>query len=95
MAINKAMRMALRALSYPDLDLKKTYKLQRQITTAAHPYIKPLYEMWDHEVSMGDFTIPVRIFMPMDQFDVKKILIFFHGGGWVIGNIDSYTNVCY
>ncbi|MBP1756415.1 MAG: hypothetical protein H6Q59_2813, partial [Firmicutes bacterium] len=29
MAINKAMRMALRALSYSDLDLKKTYKLQR------------------------------------------------------------------
>lgn len=94
MAINKAMRIALKALSYPDLDLKKTYKLQRQLTTAAHPYLKPLYEMWDHKVCVGDYDVPVRIFLPKDSFALKKILIFFHGGGWVIGNIDSYTNVC-
>lgn len=94
MAINKAMRMALRALSYPDLDLKKTYKLQRQLKTAAHPVIKPLYQMWDHKVSIEDYDIPVRIFLPSPQFVLKKLLIFFHGGGWVVGNIDTYSNVC-
>jgi acetyl esterase/lipase len=94
MAINKAMRIALRALSYPDLDLKKTYKLQRQLKTAAHPVIKPLYEMWDHKVSIGDYDIPVRIFLPSEQYAMKKLLIFFHGGGWVVGNIDTYTKVC-
>ncbi len=94
MAINKAMRMALRALSYPELDLKKTYKLQRQLKTAAHPVIKPLYEMWDHKVSVGDYEIPVRIFLPSKQYALKKLLIFFHGGGWVVGNIDTYTNIC-
>ncbi len=94
MAINKAMRIALRALSYPDLDLKKTYKLQRQLKTAAHPVIKQLYEMWDHKVSIGDYEIPVRIFLPSEQFALKKMLIFFHGGGWVVGNIDTYTNIC-
>ena len=94
MAINKAMRMALRALSYPDLDLKKTYKLQRQLKTAAHPVIKPLYEMWDHKVSVEDYDIPVRIFLPSPQYALKKLLLFFHGGGWVVGNIDTYTNVC-
>ncbi len=94
MAINKAMRMALRALSYPDLDLKKTYKLQRQLKTAAHPVIKPLYQMWDHKVSVEDYDIPVRIFLPSPQFVLKKLLIFFHGGGWVVGNIDTYSNVC-
>jgi acetyl esterase/lipase len=94
MAINKAMRIALKALSYPDLDLKKTYKLQRQMTNAAHPYIKPLYEMWDHKVSLGEYDIPVRIFMPSQVGMQQRLLIFFHGGGWVIGNIDSYTKVC-
>ncbi len=94
MAINKAMRIALRALSYPELDLKKTYKLQRQLKTAAHPVIKPLYEMWDHKVSIGDYDIPVRIFLPTKQYVMRKLLIFFHGGGWVVGNIDTYTNVC-
>ena len=94
MAINKAMRMALKALSYPELDIKKTYKLERQLRTAAHPVLKPLYEMWDHRVSVGDYEVPVRIFLPQGNSLVQKVLIFFHGGGWVVGNIDTYTNIC-
>jgi acetyl esterase len=94
MAINKAMRMALKALSYPELDLKKTYKLQRQLKAAVHPVIKPLYEVWDHKVSTDDYEIPVRIFMPSAEVSLPKLLVFFHGGGWVVGNIDTYTNVC-
>lgn len=94
MAINKAMKLALKALSYPDLDLKRTYKLQRQMANVAHPYIKPLYKMWDHKVSLPDHDIPVRIFLPPAQETVPKVLIFFHGGGWVIGNIDSYSTIC-
>jgi acetyl esterase/lipase len=50
--------------------------------------------MWDHKVSVGDHDIPVRIFFPTQENAVHKILIFYHGGGWVIGNIDSYTAVC-
>lgn len=94
MAINKAMRLALKALSYPEIDVKKNYKLKRQLNNAVHPYIRPLYHMWDHKVSLGDHEIPVRIFFPPEEVMVQKILIFFHGGGWVIGNIDSYTSVC-
>lgn len=94
MAINKAMRIALKALSYPDLDLKRTYKLQRQMTNAAHPYIKQLFTMWDHKVFLEDHDIPVRIFLPPETSAKRRVLVFFHGGGWVIGNIDSYTSVC-
>lgn len=94
MAINKAMKMALKALSYPELDIKKSYKLKRQLKNAAHPYIKPLYKMWDHKIPSLDHEIPVRIFMPSDEENVKGILIFFHGGGFVVGNIDSYSSVC-
>lgn len=94
MAINKAMKMALKALSNADIDLKKTYKLQRQLSNVAHPYIKPLYKIWDHKIKGMDHEIPVRIFLPKDQDYVHKILIFFHGGGFVIGNIDSYSAVC-
>jgi acetyl esterase len=94
MAINKAMRLALKALSYPDLDMKKTYKLQRQLEIASHPYLRPLYTMWDHAVSVGEHKVPVRIFPPKKNESRNRILIFFHGGGWVLGNIDSYTAMC-
>ncbi len=88
------MRLALKALSYPDLDTKRTYKLQRQMEVASHPYLKPLFKMWDHRVSLGDHDIPVRIFPPGEHETRNRILVFFHGGGWVLGNIDSYTTVC-
>lgn len=96
MAINKAMRIALKALSYPDLDVKKNYKLHRQVNTAVNAYLKPRYSMWDHKIAGLDHDIPVRIFFPQDNSEnvLQRVLIFFHGGGWVIGNIDSYSNVC-
>lgn len=88
------MRIALKALSYPDLNTKKTYKIQRKFTVAAHPYIKPLHELWDHTITVGDRVIPVRVFPPGKDTERVGVLVFFHGGGWVIGNIDSYTSVC-
>lgn len=88
------MRAALKALSYPDLDVKKNYKLERQVIniTKKH-YLKPFYKTWDRKVMSGDYEIPVRIFEPFRK-KADGILIFFHGGGWVTGNIDSYDKVC-
>lgn len=93
MAINRAMQKALKMLSYPDINLKKNYKLVRKVENITHPYyLKPFYKTWDHKVEFDNREIPVRIF----SIDEKKrpILLFFHGGGWVTGNIDSYNNVC-
>ncbi len=91
--MNRVRKLALKALSYPTLDLKKYYKQQRKVIIAAHPYIKPLYNLLDRKIMYGEREIPVRIFKPK-QRDGLKVLIFFHGGGWVTGNIDSYSNIC-
>jgi len=94
MPINKVMREALKALSYPDIHLKKNYKIVRSIHTMTHPKgPSSEYKAWNHKVVAGDHVIPVRIFSSDD--DIKHpVLLFFHGGGWVTGNIDSYTKVC-
>ena len=94
MAINKVMRAALKALSYPDMDIKRTYRLQRKVINLTHyHFMKPFYRTWDHAVTNGDHDVPVRIFLP-NQKGHYPILLFFHGGGWVTGNIDSYNKVC-
>ena len=86
------MRAALKALSYPDIDIRKTYPIERALRTAAgRPVL--FYKPWDHEVHYGDHDIPVRIFSPETEGE-HAILLFFHGGGWVTGNIDSYDKVC-
>lgn len=102
MAINKAMRAALKALSYPDFNETKNYKLHRQLIHVTTPhYLKPFYTMWDHEIKLMDHSIPVRIFSPKRVKKSKlseelspSLLLFFHGGGWVTGDIDSYSKVC-
>lgn len=87
------MRAALKALSYPDIDIKRSYPLKRQIDAAVGKKISPLYETWDHAVACGDHEVPVRLFASGSGAD-DRILLFFHGGGWVTGNIDSYNKVC-
>jgi acetyl esterase len=37
--------------------------------------------------------IPVRIYQPQGA-GVKPVLVYLHGGGWVIGTLDSYDATC-
>jgi acetyl esterase len=37
--------------------------------------------------------LPVRIYHPHGA-GVKPVLVYFHGGGWVIGTLDSYDATC-
>jgi acetyl esterase len=34
--------------------------------------------------------IPIRIYWPSDDGEPRPVVVFFHGGGWVIGGIDSH-----
>ena len=59
MAINKVVRAALKALSYPDIDVKRNYSLVRQVINVTHyHYFKPFYKAWDHTVTFGGHDIP-------------------------------------
>jgi len=95
LAINKAMRAALKAITALEMDVKKTYKVERQIELlTAWLRGKPKdYKMWDHMVRSGDYAIPVRLFAP-DGEGPFPLLLFFHGGGWITGGIENYTGVC-
>lgn len=95
MPINKAMLTALSLLSYPELDVEKTYLVERKLQKLiARRAKKPwLYRIWEHNVPSGSHQVPMRIFAPK-QRKRDCVLLFFHGGGWVTGSIDSYDGVC-
>lgn len=94
MAINKVVRAALKAISYKDIDVKKNYMLQRSFVNLTHRhYLKPFFNTWDCAVGSDKHSIPVRIYSPEEEGDYP-VLLFFHGGGWVTGNIDTYSKVC-
>lgn len=94
MAINKVVKAALKAISYKDIDVKKNYMLHRNFVNLTHRhYLKPFFNTWDCAVGSDSHSIPVRIYSPEEEGDYP-VLLFFHGGGWVTGNIDSYSKSC-
>ena len=55
MAINKAMRAALSILSYPEIDVKKTYLVEREVQKLLSRRLKnpALYTVWEHPVPIS------------------------------------------
>ena len=97
--MNKYMVTALNVLSH--VDIKSNYKLIRQVQRIAKkPRIKLLYQTWDYYIQCENHRIPVRVFSPSQEKIAKlslsryPVIIFFHGGGWVTGDLDSYEKVC-
>lgn len=94
MPTNKKMLTALRKLLYSEEHLSKTYHQERKMVNLTHPYLlKPFFKMWDQHVVLDNHEIPVRLFFPLKE-GTYPLLIFFHGGGFVTGNINSYSKVC-
>jgi acetyl esterase len=44
------------------------------------------------EGAVGD--IPIRIYKSREDNATKPLLIFFHGGGWVLGDLNGVENIC-
>lgn len=91
--MRRIKRFALKIISKPQISLKKHYKKFRKLIGIINPPIEKTYKMLDNKIMVDGREIPVRVFIPKEK-SIHKVLIFFHGGGWVTGNIDSYTNVC-
>lgn len=54
--------------------------------------IKPVHEVEDHAVLGPGGAIAVRVYRPSAQ--TSPILVWFHGGGWVTGSIETHDLLC-
>ncbi|WP_152352706.1 alpha/beta hydrolase [Brachybacterium subflavum] len=93
--MNPLLRAVLRLFAAPRIDMRQDYakvrRLQRQL--AARPI--PRFRSLDRQIMSadGEHQIPVRVFSPRERRR-EDVLLFFHGGGWVTGDIESYTPAC-
>jgi len=53
----------------------------------------PLPVVRDVAIAGAAGTIPARLYRPQEG-GTLPLLVYFHGGGWVIGNLEGYDNVC-
>lgn len=90
MAINKAMRTVLKALSYGDIEVEASRRLAN--LKALDP-LKVFYKKTDRKIYNGEHEIPVRIYPP-EKANSTSALLFLHGGGWVTESVETYDRVC-
>jgi acetyl esterase len=68
------------------LDRRQHFPVQQQ----------PIAKSEDRTVPGPDGEIPIRVYTP-DVTDASRplpILVYYHGGGWVIGSIETHDNTC-
>lgn len=62
-----------------------------QAQAVAGPQI-PVSAVEDHEVATDDgVAIPVRVYR---EGDAGPVVVYIHGGGWVVGTLDTYDALC-
>lgn len=54
---------------------------------------EPLHEVRDLRIPGPTGDIPARLYRPQDK-PAAPVMVYFHGGGWVIGSIDSHDALC-
>ena len=55
----------------------------------------PIHDSSDRAIPGPDGDIPVRVYTPRDVGGEKlPVLVVYHGGGWVIGNLETHDNQC-
>lgn len=51
-----------------------------------------VHQVLDHELSTSDGPIPTRLYRTSSL--TAPALIYFHGGGWALGDLDTHDSIC-
>jgi acetyl esterase len=53
-----------------------------------------IFQTLDFEIPTAGPAVNVRLYRPVDSNVALPVLIFFHGGGWVLGDLESHDILC-
>ena len=80
----------------PEPDFSQLDAVQyRQFSDNLLPAIPgdPMIEVRELRVAGAAGELDARLYRPLDESNLP-LLVFFHGGGFVIGNLDTHDNLC-
>ncbi len=74
-------------------DARAYYRDRRAVTQPVPPEVAQVREL---QASGPHGAIPLRSYRPRGSAstDVLPVLVYFHGGGWVIGDLDTHDTLC-
>jgi acetyl esterase len=73
--------------------LKEAYR-KRRLTN--QPDLPQVGQVREHQVTWPQGSISVRVYRGASTSltDTLPVLVYFHGGGWVLGDLDSHDWIC-
>ena len=72
-------------------DARNFYRDRRSVT---QPEPRPMAEQRDLLASGPRGPIPLRLYRPRGVSAAAPVLVYYHGGGWVIGDLDTHESLC-
>src|SRR5581483_6534264 len=95
----QAVLDALARMTLPAPDTIPIEEARKQFMQARAGFLPPEKQVGLVENSVFDTTagkVPVRIYHPTGLVTANALpaLVYFHGGGWVFGNLDSHDRLC-
>ena len=92
--MRKLTKYVVSLISTVNLDLTKSYRLQRVVMRLIHfRFVKYPFKRVDTKLELTTHSIPLRFYFPENE-DASSLILFFHGGGFVAGDNTSYDKLC-
>lgn len=84
----------LAAMGLPPIHTQSVAEARERLVAAEEPLTGVRLVVDEHFDGPGG-PVRVRRYHPLDEMvDPTNLVVFFHGGGWVIGSIESHEEVC-
>ncbi len=84
----------LEALNLPPISTVTPDEARQRLATPMGP-LPDLPTVHEQEIDHSGQTLRARIYHPTrEPTERRNLIVFFHGGGWVLGNLDSHDGVC-
>ena len=84
----RAVLDAMDALGLPPNNTVSPEEARANMLSRPRPAGPEVAKVEDRTIANGDFQVPVRIYTPAGNGPFP-VLSWFHGGGWVIGNLET------
>lgn len=90
--MKKLTRTILNRVSKIDINTLKNYEKERLFHDIMGITFRKNHKYFDTRLLVKDHTVGLRVFLPKTKTD--KLIIYIHGGGWVVGSANNYTRIC-
>jgi acetyl esterase len=66
----------------------------RQAAALLGPLAEPVAAVEDLTVDGAAGSLPARLYRPAHDRRARPLVVYYHGGGWVVGDLDTHDGAC-